>query len=199
MNKLRLEEFHNPDGNDTALPEAAEDMQTEDAKLAAYEQGYGAGWEDASTAIADDDARIRAELANHLQTLSFTYHEARIHVLTALEPLLIDFAQKLLPEVAQGALGPLILETMMPLAETLAEAPIGLKVHPQSRAMIEAFLSSAKAPPFTMQEEISLTPGEVHLRLGEAETQIDLDATIHAIRSALNDFFEISTKDKING
>jgi flagellar biosynthesis/type III secretory pathway protein FliH len=199
MNKLRLEEFHNPDGNDTALPEAAEDTQTEDAKLAAYEQGYGAGWEDASTAIADDDARIRAELANHLQTLSFTYHEARIHVLTALEPLLIEFAQKLLPEVAQGALGPLILETMMPLAETLAEAPISLKVHPQSRAMIEAFLSSAKAPPFTMQDDISLAQGEVHLRLGEAETQIDLESTIHAIRSALNDFFEISTKDKING
>jgi flagellar biosynthesis/type III secretory pathway protein FliH len=199
MNKLRLEEFHNPDGNDTALPEAAEDTQTEDAKLAAYEQGYGAGWEDASTAIADDDARIRAELANHLQTLSFTYHEARIHVLTALEPLLIEFAQKLLPEIAQEALGPLILETMMPLAETLAEAPISLKVHPQSRAMIEAFLSSAKAPPFTMQDDISLAQGEVHLRLGEAETQIDLESTIHAIRSALNDFFEISTKDKING
>jgi flagellar biosynthesis/type III secretory pathway protein FliH len=199
MTRLRLEEFYNLDAQSAALPEPVEDTQTEEAKLAAYEQGYGAGWEDASAAIADDDTRLRAELANHLQSLSFTYHEARIHILSALEPLLVEMAQKLLPEIAQASIAPLVLETMMTLAETLADAPVTVLVHPQSKAMIEAFLTEANAPPFSLKEEPALSAGEVHLRLGDTETQVDLDTVMQTIRAALSDFFELSTKDKING
>lgn len=199
MTRLRLEEFHTLDSQSAALPEAVEDTQDEEAKLAAYEQGYGAGWEDASAAIADDDTHIRTELANHLQSLSFTYHEARIHILSALEPLLVEMTQKLLPEIARKSIAPLILETMMPLAETLADAPVTVLVHPHSKSMIETFLAEANAPPFSLKEEDSLSRGEVHLRLGDTETQVDLDKVIHTIRAALNDFFELSTKDKING
>jgi hypothetical protein len=52
----------------------------EEAKVASFEQGYKAGWDDAVAAQSEDQTRIRADLARNLQSLSFTYQEARSHM-----------------------------------------------------------------------------------------------------------------------
>lgn len=85
MPPLRLEVF------ETAAKQGAETVITdlsalEEARLASYEQGFSAGWEDALAAQADDRKQLAADLAHTLQSLSFTYHEARAHILRGLEP-----------------------------------------------------------------------------------------------------------------
>lgn len=75
----------------------------EETRQHAYEAGYKAGWEDASSAHAAGQAELRAEVARNLQAMSFTYHEARGQILRAIEPLLTDIAASLLPEVARIA------------------------------------------------------------------------------------------------
>jgi hypothetical protein len=40
----------------------------DEARLALYDQGYSAGWDDAMAAQTDDQFRIRADLARHLMT-----------------------------------------------------------------------------------------------------------------------------------
>ena len=84
----------------------------EEAKLAAYEQGYKAGWDDAAAAQSEDQTRIRADLARNLQQLSFTYQEARAHILKAVEPLLEEMVNRRLPDTARETLAPLVLERM---------------------------------------------------------------------------------------
>ncbi len=79
----------------------------EESKLASYEQGYKAGWDDAAAALAEDQTRIRADLARNLQQLSFTYQEARSHILKAVEPLLEEMVGRLLPDMARETLAPL--------------------------------------------------------------------------------------------
>ena len=135
---LKLEVFA-PDqpsaaGNTVVL----DTMLLEETKLSAYDSGYAAGWEDATAAQSEDQNRVRADLARNLQSLGFSYHEARAHVLKALEPLLRQITGQLLPELARDSLAPMVLEILMPLAEKLADTPITLVLNPAARPAVEA-------------------------------------------------------------
>lgn len=171
----------------------------EDEKLSAYEMGYRAGWDDASSAVNEDQTRACAELARNMQTLSFTYHEARGHVLKAVEPLLLQIVGQLLPEIARETLAPFVLETLMPLAETLGDAPVTLVINPVARAAVEALLNQATGLPMTIEEEPTLGEGQVYIRMGTAETQVDLDQATADIAAAVRGFFDLTGKDRPHG
>ncbi|EEW26574.1 FliH/SctL family protein [Rhodobacter ferrooxidans] len=171
----------------------------EEARLAAYEQGYSAGWDDASAAQADDQSRIGADLARNLQTLGFTYHEARMHVLRAVEPLMQEIVCRLLPDVAREALAPVVLETLMPMAENMADAPVSLVLNPAARPAVEALLEQATGLPLRIVEEPTLGEGQVYLRLGDCETRVDLDRATAEITAAVRGFFGLSEKDASHG
>ena len=77
----------------------------EDIKLEAFESGYSAGWEDALKAQFDSQTETVNAFVATLQDVSFGYHEARAGLIKAMQPVLSDIINKLLPEVAQAALG----------------------------------------------------------------------------------------------
>ena len=196
---LKLEVFA-PDqpsaaGNTVVL----DTMLLEETKLSAYDSGYAAGWEDATAAQSEDQNRVRADLARNLQSLGFSYHEARAHVLKALEPLLRQITGQLLPELARDSLAPMVLEILMPLAEKLADTPITLVLNPAARPAVEALLEQATGLPLTLQEEPSLSEGQIYLRLGAVETQVNLDRAVAEITAAVRGFFETPKKDKSHG
>ena len=198
MPPLRLEVFET--ASDTTPGTVVTDLSAmEEARLASYEQGYVAGWEDAVGAQAGENNRMAADLAHNLQSLSFTYHEARAHVLKGLEPFLVDLVGQLLPQIARGVLGPLVQSALVPLAEIAADGPITLLFNPAARAVIEPLVDQAHGPPLSLVEEPTLGEGQVFLRFGDAETRIDLDGAITEIAAALADFFTLSTKDSKHG
>ncbi|MGB8811958.1 MAG: flagellar biosynthesis protein [Paracoccaceae bacterium] len=198
MAMLRLEVFESAEKS-TGSTVVTDISAMEEVRLAAYEQGYTAGWDDAVSAQSDDQTRIRADLAHNIQALGFTYHEARMHVLRAIEPLLQEMVGRLLPEMAREALAPLVLETLMPLAEKLAEAPISMILNPAARPAVEALLEHATGIPVTLIEEPTLGEGQVYLRLGDTETRIDLDRAIAEITAAVRGFFGLSEKETPHG
>ena len=171
----------------------------EDEKLASYDAGYRAGWDDANAAQSEDQSRMRADLARNLQTLGFTYHEARTHVLKAIEPLMLQIVGRLLPEIAREALASVVLETLMPLAEGLGDAPVTLVLNPASRAPVEALLEQATGLPITIIEEPRLGEGQVYIKLGTVEAQVDLDQATADIAAAVRGFFELPGKERPNG
>ena len=141
MSPLQLEVFEDHDTRAGSSSITLDQSALEEAKLASYEQGYAAGWEDAAQAQSEDQARLRADVARNLQTLGFSFQEARVHVLRAIEPLLAGMVGQLLPATARASLGPLVLETLMPLVEGLAETPVTLVLNPASRVAVEGFLA----------------------------------------------------------
>lgn len=198
MATLRLEVFRTTDRADPDT--VVTDLQAlEDEKLAAYEKGYAAGWEDAVSAQSDDRARLGADIAHNLQSLGFTFHEARTHVLRAIEPLLHEMVAQLLPRLARDTLGPIVLETLRPLAEELAGTPVKLVFNPAARPALEAVLATANSLPLILTEEATLGEGQVFLQLGDAEVKIDLDRAILDILTAVQGFFDIATKDQDHG
>lgn len=196
---LKLEVFAVAEKKDAPSTVVLDTMALEEAKLASYDSGYSAGWEDAAAAQSDDQAKIGADLARNLQSLSFTYQEARIHVLRAIEPLLQQMVARLLPELARETLAPIVLEVLMPLAEKMADTPITLVLNPCARAGVEALLDHATGMPLTLVEEPSLGEGQVYLRLGASETHIDLDRATAEIATAVRGFFETPEKERLDG
>lgn len=189
----------------TGVPKPASTLVTteigaiEEAKLASYEAGYKAGWDDAAAAQSEDQTRIRADLARTLQQLSFTYQEARAHVLTALEPLLTEMVNRLLPETARDTLAPLVLERVMPMAEDLADQPVTLVLNPAVRPALEGLIEQATGLPITIEEEPTLAEGQVYLRLGDSEAKVDLTRVIAEISAAVRGFFSLSQETPSNG
>jgi flagellar assembly protein FliH len=191
---LRLEVFETEEMRSAPNMVILDMMSLEEAKLTAYDTGYAAGWEDAAAAQSGDQSRIGADLARNLQSLGFTYQEARKHVLRALEPLLQEMVGRLLPELARETLAPIVLDVLMPMAERMADAPVTLVLNPVARPAIEALLEQATGMPMTIVEEPSLGEGQVYLRIGATETRIDLNRATAEITAAVRGFFELPEK-----
>ena len=198
MPPLRLEVFES--GVQAEQSVVVTDLSAmEEARLAAYEQGYSAGWDDAAAAQSEDQSRIGAEIARNLQSLAFTYQEARSHVLRTIEPLLAQMAERVLPDIARAALGPIIVETMRPLAARLADTPVILMINPVARPAVEAIIERAVGLPIEVKDEPSLGEGQAYLRFGETETRIDLDRAVADIAAAVRGFFELNLTEDRHG
>lgn len=171
------------------------EAEAEEVKLAAYEKGYNAGWEDAVAAQDDDLTRLRNELGRNLQDLSFTYHEAHSHVLRTLEPLLRDMVAKVLPAVAREALCQVVLEHLRPLAEELATGPMEIATHPDNLRAVEDLVVGKAGFPVVVRGEPSLGLGQAHFRIGASERRVDLDGAITAIGDVVSGFFAVEKKE----
>ena len=190
MPPLTLEDFAEPVPQDMTPSVPAEDAD-EEQRLAAYEEGYGAGWEDAMTAQSDARAEREAEVARHLQALSFGYHEARQHLLQSIKPLLQEIAAVLLPDVARKVLAPTIAQTLMPLAERRLDVPVAIRIAPGCRAEVERMLTGvAREIPFVIVEDATLLGGQALVDTGQGESRVDLDGSAAAILGLITDFFD---------
>lgn len=199
MNALRLEVFDMPGTSQTRSGMMLDPSAIEDIRMQAYEQGYTAGWEDAAAAEVGDQSRIKADFARNLQSLGFTFQEARMHVIGAVRPLIEEIVCHLLPEIARDALASTVLETLMPMANDLANGPVTIVLNPVSRAAVEALLVQETGLPLTIIEEPTLGEGQVYLQLGVLETQINLDRATADIAAAVHNFFDIREKDQRYG
>jgi flagellar biosynthesis/type III secretory pathway protein FliH len=198
MPPLRLEVFDT--GRDTADATVVTDLNAmEEARLASYEQGYTAGWDDSVEAQRSERSQLTVDLAHNLQSLSFTYYEARSHILKGMEPLLVGLVQHLLPEVAKVSLAGIVQQALASLVQDSGDPPVKLLLNPAARDTIEALIDPTKAPPLILVEEDTLGEGQVFLQLGENETHIDLDAAILEIKTAIADFLTLSTQDIHHG
>ncbi len=193
MPALRLEVFDTAPAPDGSMRPLVEATAVEEAKVASFEQGYSAGWDDAVAAQQDDQSRIRADLARNLQSLSFTFQDARAHVLQAIRPLILQMVDRLLPEVARETLAPTVLDAVMPLAESLADAPLTLVLNPAVRAQVEDLVSQATGLPMVIDEEPTMPEGQVYIRLGTSETKVDLAQVTTDIAIAVRAFFTLQS------
>lgn len=195
MPPLRLEVFDTAPAPDGGVQPLVEASAMEEAKINSYEQGYSAGWEDASAAQQGDQSRIRADLARNLQSLAFTFQDARSHVLQAVRPLLLEMTTRLLPTLSREAIGQTVVEALMPIAEDLADAPVTLVLNPAVRDRIEGIVAEATGLPVVIEEEPSLGEGQVYIRFGTQERKVDLDRVAADISAAVRGFFSMAEKE----
>ncbi|MET4128938.1 flagellar biosynthesis protein [Roseovarius sp. MBR-6] len=179
-----LEEFGDPsDGT----PLAMTDVSLEEERLAAFEKGYQAGWDDAVKAQSEDARRITADLAQNLQDLRFTYEEAYGAVMAALRPLLTEMAGAVLPQLARESLAPRIAEMLHDHARAQGRQPIEIAAAPEDLPRLEQLTGDSLE--IALVADDTLAEGQVYLRFGESEAEVDLPGVLAGITAAVSGFF----------
>lgn len=170
------------------------DVSLEDERLAAFEKGYQAGWDDAVKAQSEDVRRITADLAQNLQDLHFTYEEAYGAVMAALRPLLTEMAGAVLPRLARESLAPRIVEMLHDHAREKGRQPIEIAAAPEDLPRLNHL--TERGPEVTLVADDTLGAGQVYLRFGESEADIDLAGVLSDITAAVSGFFDDATQGK---
>ena len=169
--------------------------EIEDQKLASFESGYQAGWEDAVNAQKDSVQSISSDFAKNLQDASFNYHEARAELVKSLRPFFTDIANTLLPSIAQQTLGAHIVEQLHDMTRDQLDQVIEVTICPQNATAVDSILNENLPEPFVLVEDETLGAGQVYLRIGANERQIDMDQVVASVSDAMTIFFQQSQED----
>jgi flagellar assembly protein FliH len=200
---MRLQDFlEDFDGTPpvSILPQKSmSDDEVETLKLAAFEEGYRAGWDDAIKAQSDDRTRISSDFAQNLQDLSFTYHEAYSQVLNAMNPLLEDIVRSVLPKIAHEALGLHILDQLKAHSRTIGELGVEIVVSPENVEAVTGLMGQDFGFPLRVSEDDTMAAGQADIRFGESEQQIDLSEVLINVGAALQGFMHENRKKVVNG
>ena len=162
----------------------------EEERLQSFDNGYQAGWDDSASAFQDDQRRISGELANNLQALSFTYHEARNAMVGEMEEILRVMVDQILPSTLTNSLGEMIVRKVTDVAGDVSEVPVEIVVSPGNTQLIQDLVADKVAPPLRILEEQSLGEGQAYLRMGTAEHKFDLESVLREVSDAVANFFE---------
>lgn len=184
---------------ESVVQKGPDPAEIEANRMAAYEQGYKAGWDDAVQSQSDDQSRIGVDFARNLQDLGFTFHEAKSHMMKSLEPLLTEVVSKVLPQLVSETLSQTILEELLPFAEEVSDVSVQIVVAPSGRAAIEALIDTSLTIPLEIIEEPSLADGQVYLRMGELEKKIDMNGAIERIGTAIKSVYTFNEEAMKHG
>ena len=181
----------------TGSPVVLTDIMLEERRLEAFENGYRAGWDDSVKAQTEDNKRVSTDLAQSLHELSFTYQEAYTAVLTALEPLMRQMVDVVLPHAAQATLGTRLVEMLHEMAAEIGRQPVEIAADPGNLDVVKKILSSGEqlSMPVTVVAEPTLGSGQVFLRAGATERGVDLKEVLAEIDRAVTGFIEQNQKD----
>ncbi|WP_299414031.1 hypothetical protein [uncultured Sulfitobacter sp.] len=163
--------------------------RVEDQKLAAFEEGYQAGWTDAEKNHAAEQKNIGEEFLHTLRDLSFTYQEALSRLNRGLKPMFEQMMTTLLPQTASAALRAHVIEQLVQLAATQTEAKIVLRVSESNVHMLEDLLEGVELKvPVSLTADSSLSPHQLFVTLDTLEREINLDGVCQEITKAMNAF-----------
>lgn len=164
------------------------DDTLEEHRLAAFEQGYGAGWEDAVQAQEQSRTHVSAELGQALQDMSFTHHEALSRMTLSLEPMFQSLVRVVLPESIEKGLGTRVIDQLCSMAREQIGQPIQILVPEGQSEAVQSLIPYEISPPPSVIEDPSLEAGQARLQVGMSRREIDCSALLASITGAFESY-----------
>ena len=196
---LQLEDFGGTTGLErrSAMAAPSEPVQAppEETSLEAYESGYKAGWDDATSAEAEKKTRSGEDFARNLQDMGFTFHEAKAHFLATLEPLLNSLSDTVFPDVLRATLGPLLVQTINDLLRDSSDEELRVVVASSNLEAIEAVFEAASISGVQLLAEPSLADGQAYLTFGAKEIEFDCNRLNAELKQAIKDFYRLANEE----
>ncbi|MEM9581662.1 MAG: hypothetical protein AAGA08_00950 [Pseudomonadota bacterium] len=182
---VQLEDFAHPTAG-IASPTTQVDTKAVEKK--SFDAGYRDGWNDAFAEARTEDSKARSNISNALQELSFTYFEARQHIMGSFKPLLQAMMEGVLPHASRAALIPFVQQEMSKLAD-MVEPPIKLICAPQNVVHLQEIVSQNESLPIEVVGEDILAPSQIQLRYADGFSSVDTEETVKRIQAAIEAFF----------
>lgn len=179
-----LEDFKTTDPAETATL-LMSNLELEEQRLAAFEKGYAAGWEDAIAADTQGKARLSDALCQTLETTEFSYHEALGQMQLALAPVFEAIAEQLLPGMVRSGLVPRIVQALGDIATEAMGRPLVLAVPVGTGDALAPILPETENLEIIIDEDPTLGDGQARLHLEDGGVEIDLSGLAEEMRQAL--------------
>lgn len=177
--------------------ESVSEEVMEEAKLASFEKGYTAGWDDAIDAKDKETNRISAALSGSLEDLSFTYREAQTQLIESLDPMFKVLTSVILPDSMAATFGHHIIDHLNDMARDQIGEPMEIVVAAGEGNAVRALLGEEFTVDVRVREDAALAAGQAQLRVGISERELDSGALIDTIRSSI-DAFTYQFKEESN-
>ncbi len=198
MGRLKLEEFDVQPVRPTVAPGpqamVQDNVQSEEAKLEAFENGYKAGWDDAAKSHAENLDNVSVELARNLQELSFTFHEARAQILKDMRAVFSELMEKIMPRIAAENLPAIIAEQIAETARSEVNTRIELLVHPSNVESVSNLMPAQDQLDVVVVAEPSFGDGQARLVFADGEQNVDLSAVLQTAQEKTEGFFNLNEK-----
>ncbi|MVO17887.1 ABC transporter ATP-binding protein [Parasedimentitalea huanghaiensis] len=173
------------------------DELLEEEKLVSFENGYTAGWDDAVGAQDSETTKISATLANSLEDMSFTFHEAQSQLIESLDPMLKVLTSAILPDAMAASFGHHIVDQLTDMAKGQTTQPLVISVAAGEAAGVRSALNQSFSVEVKVRESADLAPGQAYLRVGNLEREINSAALLDSIRDSV-DAFSYQVKEDAN-
>lgn len=192
-----LEDF----GPVALVPDSEDKSDTagEEQRLAVFEQGYSAGWDDAIAAQARNTQIASDAFAKNLGDLSFTYQEAVQHVTAALTPFLKTLAETLVPDALDAGFVQRIAGQLAEAIELESSVDVAVRCAPSRQPIVSAALPKLIDMPVKVVADNSLSPDAVSIGFATSERHIDLSELSEHIRQSIDGFAFQLDKDRSHG
>lgn len=171
--------------------------EVEDLKLHSFEGGFQAGWEEALKAQAETSSHVSEGLAASLQSASFEYNELSNSLQTAVQTIMAEVVDTVLPLAARASLGSHICEQIKSITKDALDRSVEIVVSPGREAAVHDVLTGELSEPFKVVVDPMMSPNQACLRLGSKEIDVNLDKTVAEIASAVGSFFD-TQQSKVN-
>lgn len=165
----------------------------EAAKTEAYEAGYASGWDDALASGKSARLKLEAEFERNIQSLALTFAEAVTHVRGELVGLLDAITSQFLPETAPSVLREHIKSELLKLGDELTDVPIQVVASDDCAATVTEMIGDEATKNIEVIQDATLADGQVFLRLGQREVEIDLKPLVRAVTGQLQAMNEQSS------
>ncbi len=155
-----------------------------------YENGYAAGFADATTVAAAADERLRQDLVQALTDMTFTYREAQQDIMESLRGLITALIQSILPHCITESVTRQIVDLVLATQTATSSKTITVHVHPDQLCAVQGATAEI-GEIVTVMTDASLTPNAAWIGQAGAETYLDMDqllAEISAILTSLTDY-----------
>jgi hypothetical protein len=173
------------------------DVQLEEIRLASFENGYSAGWEDAVKSLGETQVRVAEGLERRLEDIRYGYVEALAEMLCATEPVFRAIVDQLLPDQADPVLAGALVDRLTALAREAGDAGLVLTVPPGAGSYIAPAIARLEGISVRIEEDDRLPPDRAKVGLEDREHEVDLSAFGDALREAIDAaLFEITKERK---
>ena len=180
---------------DFASPAVARPEPQRPEDLPGYAEGHAA----AMAEVAAHQSHLSQDVVQAISDISFGFAEARLHVMTSLEPLFRVLVDRLLPATLPDSFRTHVVATLIAAAKADIAQPFHLTLHPKQIESVAAILPPTLSALVTLTADGALSRHSATIRHGRMETAIDHDALQADIVQALSALFDHNTESKANG
>lgn len=168
--------------------DTVQEHEGDPARLASYEEGFRAGWDEAEAAQKGNADRLVEEIHSNLRDLSFTYHEAHLRVHASVGATLEKVLAAALPVLVHDTIGERLKQLILDRVMSEGSQPVTISCSGEDGPVVESLLQEDFGFPVKQLINPGLSEGQVAVEIGDSEILHDAPALISDVQDLLAEF-----------